>query len=97
MEINKDNVTQTIKATGKTLYEEVKKIIHAGNIRTIIIKNKDGKEVAKFSLTIGVIGAAILPVIAIIALIIGFANDCSIIVEKDTEITTPTKPTKRAN
>lgn len=95
--INKENVTETIKATGKTLYEEVKKLIHAGNIRTIIIRNKDGKDVAKFPLTAGVIGAVILPAVAVIGLVIGLANDCSIIVEKETEITPPTKPTPRAN
>lgn len=83
MEINRDNVTETIKATGKTLYEQVKKLLHEGNIRSIIIKNKDGKELAKFPLTFGAIGAAILPAVAVLALIIGFATDCSIIVEKD--------------
>ena len=87
MEINKNNVTQTIKATGKTLYEEVKKIIHHGNVRRIIIKNKQGKEIAQFPLTVGVVGAFILPMVAVVGLIIGFASDCSIIIEKEPEIT----------
>ena len=96
MEINKDNVTETIKATGKTLYEQVKKLLHEGNIRTLIIKNKNGKEIAKFPLTAGVVGAVILPVVSVLGLIIGFANDCSIIVEKDPEHNEPTMPAKRA-
>lgn len=92
MEINKDNVTETIKATGKTLYEQVKKLLHEGNIRTIIIKNKNGKEIAKFPLTAGVVGAVILPVVAVLGLVIGLASECSIIVEKDPENNEPIIP-----
>lgn len=95
MEVNKDTISETMKATGKTLYEQVKKLLHAGNIRTIIIKNKNDKEIAKFPLTAGVIGAAILPVVAVIALVIGFANDCSIVVEKEPETPQSKKPAKR--
>lgn len=97
MEINKENISETIKATGKTLYEQVKKLLHEGNIRTLIIKNKNGKEVAKFPLTAGVIGAAILPIVAVIALVIGFANDCSIVVEKEPDTPSPNKPVVKAN
>lgn len=97
MALNTENVTETIKATGKTLYDEMKRILKAGNIRSIVIKNKNGKTVAQFPLTFGVLGAAILPAVALIALVIGFANDCSIIIEKEPEVKTPTKPVTRAN
>jgi hypothetical protein len=83
MSTTKDTVTETIKATGKTLYNTVLKLIHEGNIRKITIKNRHGKRIADFPLTLGVIGATIAPIVAMIALIIGFANECSIEVEKE--------------
>jgi len=43
----------------------VKELVHEGNIRRILIKNEEGKTLIEIPLTLGVVGAVLLPVMAI--------------------------------
>ena len=54
------------KVKGEDLVRKVKDIIHEGNIRRIILKNDDGQVYMEIPLTLGVVGAALLPVWAAI-------------------------------
>jgi len=45
------------------LVDAVKKVLHEGNARRIVIKH-DGRIVAEFPLTVGVVGAVVAPVLA---------------------------------
>ncbi|MFH1636218.1 MAG: DUF4342 domain-containing protein, partial [Chloroflexota bacterium] len=57
-------------------------LIHAGNIRRIIIKNKDGKTIMEIPLTIGVVGAVLLPTLAAVGAIAALVGEATIVVEK---------------
>jgi len=59
--------------------------VHEGNIRRIIIKNEEGKTLIEVPLTLGVVGAALLPVWAAIGAIAALVADCTIVVEKEEE------------
>jgi len=56
--------------------------VHEGNIRRITIKNEEGKTLIEIPLTLGVIGAVLLPVWAAVGAIAALVTDCTIVVEK---------------
>ena len=79
----KSTKTETIKVTGEKALNKVKELIKEGNVRKVIIKNKNDKTVAEFPLTIGVVGAVLAPVLAAIGAIVALTSNCSISVEKE--------------
>jgi len=48
-----------------------------------MIKDKNGKSIAEFPLTIGVIGTALVPVLAAVGAIIALVAECTITIEKE--------------
>lgn len=75
--------TEEFKVSGEDLMKKIKELIKEGNIRKITIKSKEGKAIAEFPLTIGVIGTVILPVLAAIGTIVALVSECTISVEKE--------------
>ena len=75
--------TQEFTLSGDEVVAKVKELIHEGNIRRIIIKNEDGRTMLEVPLTLGLIGAALLPVLAAIGAAAAIATRCTIIVERD--------------
>lgn len=74
--------TEEFKVNGEELIARVKKLIHEGNIRRIIIKDKDGKTVMEIPLTIGVVGALLAPTLAAIGAIAALITEVTVVVEK---------------
>jgi hypothetical protein len=72
---------ETIKVEGGELLDRVKKIIHEGNVRRIVIK-QGARSIAEFPLTAGVVGAVLAPVLAAIGAIAALITDCTIEVER---------------
>lgn len=77
--------TEEFKVQGDQLLAKVKELIHAGNVRRIILKNAEGVPVLEIPLTLGVVGALIAPVWAAIGAIAALAVDYSIVVERIVE------------
>jgi hypothetical protein len=67
---------------GDEVVAKVRELIHEGNIRRLIIKNEEGRTMLEVPLTIGVIGAALLPVFAAIGALAALATRCTIVVER---------------
>lgn len=78
----KKKTTETFELKGEDLLKKVKELIHEGNVRKIIIKNKDRKTLIEFPLTFGVVGVVIAPVLAAVGAIAALVSECSIIVER---------------
>jgi hypothetical protein len=72
---------ETIKLKGGQLVDELKRLIHAGNVRRIIVKQAD-RVVAEFPLTFGVIGVVAAPVLAAVGALAALLADCTIEVER---------------
>ena len=70
------------KVTGDELVHKVKEIVHEGNIRKISIKTEGGNTLLEFPLTIGVVGAVLLPLWAALGAAAALITDCTISVEK---------------
>ena len=74
--------TEEFRIRGEELVAKVKELVREGNVRRLIIKNEDGTTLIEVPLTVGVIGALLLPVWAAIGAIAALATDCTIVVER---------------
>jgi hypothetical protein len=74
--------TQEFTISGDEVVAKVKELINEGNVRRLIIKNEDGRTMLEVPLTIGVIGAALLPVLAAIGAAAAIATRCTVVVER---------------
>ena len=77
-----ETTTETYEVEGDNLVAKVKEIVREGNVRRIIIKNEEGKRLIEVPLTIGVVGAVLLPVWAAIGVIAAIVTSASIEVER---------------
>ena len=73
---------EEFKVSGEDVVKKVKELIKEGNIRRLIIKNEEGKTLVEFPLTVGVVGAALVPMWAGIGAIAALVTKCIIVVEK---------------
>jgi len=74
--------TEEFHVNGEQLLAKIKELIHEGNIRRIIIKNKEGKTVMEIPLTVGVVGAVLLPTLAAVGAIAALVSEATVVVEK---------------
>jgi hypothetical protein len=72
---------ETIKGQGGELFGHLKKLVHEGNVRRVVIKQA-GKTVAEFPLSVGVVGTLFAPILAAIGALVALLQDCSIDVER---------------
>ena len=63
--------------------KKVKSLIAEGNIRRIIIRNKDNKSIVELPLTVGVVGAVLAPPLAAVGAIAALVTECTIVVERE--------------
>ena len=73
---------EEFRVDGEQLLAKVKEIIHEGNVRRIIIKNEKGEVLVELPLTVGVVGALLIPVWAAVGAIAALAARLTIVVEK---------------
>lgn len=78
--------TEEYRVNGDELLKKVKDLVHEGNVRRVIIKNDGGKRIIEIPLTIGVVGAVLLPVWVAIGAIAAVVTDCTIEVERDDDV-----------
>lgn len=74
--------TEEHKVSGERLLSRVKELVHEGNIRRITIKNDEGRTLLEIPLTVGVVGAVLVPVFVAVGAIAALAADYTLEVEK---------------
>ena len=79
--------TEVFSISGEELVSTVKKLVHEGNIRRIAIENKDGRTLLEIPLTLGVVGALLLPTLAALGALAAIVTECKIVVERIDEET----------
>jgi len=77
--------TEEFHVNGEELLAKIKQLIHEGNIRRIIIQDRDGKTLIEFPLTLGVVGAVLAPTLAAVGAIAALITEATIVVEKTGE------------
>ncbi len=88
--------TEEFKVSGDAVLAKIKELVHEGNIRRITIKNEEGQTLIEIPLTIGVVGAILLPVWAAIGAIAALAVRLTIVVEKVEDTPAPKPPQAQA-
>lgn len=74
--------SEEFKIEGGKVLDKIKELIHQGNIRRIILKNEDGKTLIEIPLTLGLVGAALLPVFAAVGALAAVLTRMVIVVER---------------
>jgi len=74
--------TEEFRVNGEELLAKIKELIHEGNIRRIIIKDRDGKTMIEFPLTFGVVGAVLAPTLAAVGAVAALIGEATVVVEK---------------
>jgi len=74
--------TEEFRVDGEKLIAKIKELIHQGNIRRIIIKDKEGKTVMEIPMTFGVVGVLLAPQLAAIGAIAALLTEATVVVEK---------------
>lgn len=73
---------EEFQLSGEAIIAKVKELAHEGNVRRILLKNEDGRIIAEFPLTVGLVGAVLLPVWAAVGAIAALASNLTIVVER---------------
>lgn len=87
---------EEIRVMGTDLADSVKNLIHAGNVRRIIIKDDKGNTFIEIPVTVAAIGAVFAPVLAAVGAIAAMASHFTIVVEKTHPQPGPGVPVSRA-
>jgi hypothetical protein len=74
--------TEEFEVNGSQVVEHVKQLVHQGNIRRITIKDEAGRSLIVIPLTLGVVGAVLLPVWAALGALAALVTSCTIVVER---------------
>jgi len=74
-------IWETMKTESGNVIERLHELIHKGNVRRVVIEHQ-GRTVAEFPLTAGVVGSVLAPPLAAIGAIYALAKECTIKVER---------------
>lgn len=72
---------ETLKENADAMMAKLRELIKEGNVRRVVIQH-EGKTVAEFPLTAGVVGTVVAPVLAAIGALVALLQNCTIQVER---------------
>jgi hypothetical protein len=81
---------ESFKAEGATIAGRIKDLVREGNVRRVVVEH-EGRTVAEFPLTVGVVGAVLAPVVAAVGAVVAVLKDCTIHVEREANDQLPAK------
>ena len=87
-----DNIVEEIKVLSHELADQVKRLIHEGNVRRIIIKDDKGNTFIEIPVTVAAVGAVLAPVVAAVGAIAAMAARFTVVVEKTAPSAPPPPP-----
>jgi Domain of unknown function (DUF4342) len=79
--VSESSFTESFKVAADQLVDGIRKILHEGNVRRVIIK-RDGRTVVEFPMTVGVVGAVFAPILAAAGALAAVLTECTIEVER---------------
>ena len=88
--MDKKAVEEELKVAAGDLVATVKRLVHEGNVRRIVVRNADGRTLVDMPLTAGVAGAVLLPFFTMVAGLVAMFKEFTVVVERhDTGVTKP--------
>ena len=77
-------VREKIQVTGDKLVETIRKVVHEGNVRKLIIRDGE-RTVMEIPLTVAAVGVLAAPLLAAIGAFAALASDYTLEVEREAE------------
>jgi hypothetical protein len=74
--------TEEFQVDGDRIVSTIKELLHEGNIRRISVRNEEGRTLIDIPLTVGVVGALLLPQLAALGAIAALLTRATIVIEK---------------
>lgn len=75
--------TEEVNVSGEAVVGKVKELLREGNIRRIMIRNDEGKTLLEIPLTIGVVGALLVPQLAALGAVGALIANLNIRIERE--------------
>jgi CBS domain-containing protein len=72
---------QRIRVRGEELLSKVRRLIHEGNVRRIVVISEEGTTLLEIPLTAGVVGAVMAPALVAIGAIAALATNYTLLIE----------------
>lgn len=76
------NLVEELQVLGKDLVDQVKALIHEGNVQRVIIKDEQGHTFIEIPVTFAAIGVIAVPVLAAVGALSALAARFTIVVER---------------
>ncbi len=74
--------TEEFHVSGDEILKKFREIIDAGNARRVIIRSEGGHTLLEVPVTVALVGAVLLPVLAAVGALAALVTKCTIIVER---------------
>jgi hypothetical protein len=89
LDMDKKIIQQELKVAAGDLVDTVKKVVHEGNVRRIIVRNGEGRTLIDMPLTAGVAGVLLLPLFAMLTGLVALFKEFTVVFERhdDTGVT----------
>jgi aryl-alcohol dehydrogenase-like predicted oxidoreductase len=75
---------------GEEVLAKVKELVREGNVRRIMVSDSEGKTLLEIPLTVGVVGALLLPPLAALGAVAALLSECTITVVRQESPEEPT-------
>jgi uncharacterized protein DUF4342 len=75
---------ESFKVEGENVVDKIKNLIHEGNVRRVVVQHQ-GRTIAEFPLTAGVVGTMLAPVLAAVGALVALLKDCTIHIERSVD------------
>jgi hypothetical protein len=72
---------ESFTAESNTIVERIKALIREGNVRRVVVEH-EGRTIAEFPVTAGVLGLVVAPMLAAIGALVALLQECTIKVER---------------
>ncbi len=76
-----DKVREEYTVKGEHLVARAKELVHQGNVKRLIVKDESGQALIEVPLTVGIVGAMMLPVWVALGAMAALANNFTLEVE----------------
>ena len=86
---------ESFKVEGEGVVDKIKSLIHEGNVRRVIVQH-EGRTIAEFPLTAGLVGTVPAPVVAAVGALVALLKHCTIHIERSADESTKQPETKTA-
>ena len=72
---------ETLKGDAQLVLDSLKAVIHEGNVRRVVVRH-EGRTLAEFPLTAGVVGVVLAPLLAAVGALVAALKDCTVEIER---------------